>query len=54
MVSLQQECDLAAWGVNYADLQWRAGELGVSLQSCPVRPDRRSGACHNSEGSGSP
>ena len=38
VVSLQQECDLATWGVNHADLQWRAGELGVSLQRCPVRP----------------
>ena len=38
VVSLQQECDLATWGVNYADLQWRAGELGVRLQRCPVRP----------------
>ncbi|KAK9830917.1 hypothetical protein WJX81_004774 [Elliptochloris bilobata] len=36
VVSLQQGCDLAAWGVNFADLQWRAGELSVSLQRCPA------------------
>ena len=38
MVSLQQDCDLANWGVDFPALRWRAGELGVSLERCPVRP----------------
>lgn len=38
VVSLQQDCDLANWGVDFPALQWRAGELGVSLERCPVRP----------------
>lgn len=38
VVSLQQDCDLANWGVDFPALQWRAGELGISLERCPVRP----------------
>ena len=37
VVSLHQDCDLATWGVDFAALQWRAGELGVSVERCPVR-----------------
>ena len=41
VVSLQQDCDLANWGVDFPALQWRAGELGISLERCPVRPPNK-------------
>ncbi len=37
VISLQQDCDLATWGVDFAALEWCAGELGVSIERCPAR-----------------